>query len=396
MTYTAKTEPRPGTPGSSVARIITAGTIGALVVAGATFAGAWAFGRVSLAAAQNPSLHPVEQVDAPAPAPARVASVADIGNYRAVGIVTLPSGWLFASEMQTVPLRTAARPAAPFVMASLGPVEAPAEADPSVGVLSVEGNPAETNELAVVPVPMPSPVVKTARTVPLPASNPLVSGRLPTNDTPDDPNSAEQLAVAPPPRPSDMKAAAEADEAEVSPATKPRVAALSPADKPLGDDAAEPKVGDQVTLPGRGDRYAVYDITARVVYMPSGAKLEAHSGYGEMFDNPRYKHVKMRGPTPPNTYKLTMRESLFHGVEALRMTPIGDGKMYGRDGILAHTYMLGPRGDSNGCISFREYERFLAAYKRGEVNQIIVVESLQKQPSSTNPLIAWLTSARSR
>ena len=50
----------------------------------------------------------------------------------------------------------------------------------------------------------------------------------------------------------------------------------------------------------------------------------------------------MRGATPPATYELKLRESLFHGVRALRLTPI-DSNVYGRDGLLAHTYMLGPR-----------------------------------------------------
>lgn len=35
--------------------------------------------------------------------------------------------------------------------------------------------------------------------------------------------------------------------------------------------------------------------------------------------------------------------------------------------------MLGPNGDSNGCISFRNYDRFLQAYLRGEVKRLVVV-----------------------
>ncbi|OZA84789.1 MAG: hypothetical protein B7X76_06125, partial [Azorhizobium sp. 39-67-5] len=46
--------------------------------------------------------------------------------------------------------------------------------------------------------------------------------------------------------------------------------------------------------------------------------MEAHSGYGAMFDDPRHVSKKMRGPTPPNVYNLRMREALFHGVEAIR------------------------------------------------------------------------------
>jgi hypothetical protein len=45
----------------------------------------------------------------------------------------------------------------------------------------------------------------------------------------------------------------------------------------------------------------------------------------------------------------------FHGVRAIRLVPVGDGKMFGRDGLLAHSYMLGPNGQSNGCVSFSDY-----------------------------------------
>ncbi len=69
---------------------------------------------------------------------------------------------------------------------------------------------------------------------------------------------------------------------------------------------------------GAGHGVAVYDISAKTVYMPDGQRLEAHSGLGAMVDQPRYVHVKDRGPTPPNTYNLSLRESRFHGVEALQ------------------------------------------------------------------------------
>jgi hypothetical protein len=47
--------------------------------------------------------------------------------------------------------------------------------------------------------------------------------------------------------------------------------------------------------------------------------------------------------------------------------------MYGRDGMLAHTYMLGENGQSNGCVSFKDYDKFLTAFSNGEVEQLIVV-----------------------
>lgn len=119
---------------------------------------------------------------------------------------------------------------------------------------------------------------------------------------------------------------------------------------------------------------AVYNIIARSVTLPNGEVLEAHSGLGDKMDDPNYVHVRMQGATPPGTYNLVERERLFHGVRAIRMNPVGgSGAIHGRGGILAHTYMLGPRGDSNGCISFKDYNRFLQAYLNGEVKRIVVV-----------------------
>jgi hypothetical protein len=141
--------------------------------------------------------------------------------------------------------------------------------------------------------------------------------------------------------------------------------------------------------PDTDSKTAIYDITARTVYMPDGRRLEAHSGLGDRMDDPRYVHVRREGPTPPNVYNLSMRESLFHGVRALRLTPVGDGKMYGRDGILAHTYMLGPSGQSNGCVSFSDYPAFLQAYLRGEVTRIVVVERLANPPAASTQVASW-------
>jgi Protein of unknown function (DUF2778) len=139
-------------------------------------------------------------------------------------------------------------------------------------------------------------------------------------------------------------------------------------------------------------RTAIYDITARTVYMPDGRRLEAHSGLDRRMDDPRYVHVRREGPTPPNVYNLSLRENLFHGVRAIRLTPVGDGKMYGRDGILAHSYMLGPNGQSNGCVSFSDYPAFLNAFLRGEVTRLVVVERLANPPS-TQLASAWFPKA---
>jgi len=153
------------------------------------------------------------------------------------------------------------------------------------------------------------------------------------------------------------------------PRRRPRLASLAPFDS-IGVNPEDNFV-----------KTAIYDISARVVYMPNGDRLEAHSGLGPKMDDPRHVHIRMHGATPPNTYRLTMREKLFHGVEAIRLTAAGGGDMFGRAGILAHPYMLGPNGQSNGCVSFKDYPKFLAAFKRGEVERIVVVSKLDRPPA---------------
>jgi hypothetical protein len=125
-----------------------------------------------------------------------------------------------------------------------------------------------------------------------------------------------------------------------------------------------------------GRRTAVYDIAAHTVYLPNGKKLEAHSGLGAMRDNPRYVNQRNHGSTPPNVYELSLLGELFYGVRALRLTPIGDSPEFGRDGFLAHTYMLGTGGESHGCIVFRDYNSFLQAYLKGEIKRVVVVAHL--------------------
>jgi hypothetical protein len=123
---------------------------------------------------------------------------------------------------------------------------------------------------------------------------------------------------------------------------------------------------------------AVYDIAARKVYLPDGTVLEAHSGLGAKKDDVRFAHVRMQGVTPPHIYDLKPREALFHGVPALRLTPIGgQDKIFNRDGLLAHTYMLGSGGDSNGCVSFKDYYAFLDAYRNRGIRRLAVVAKVE-------------------
>jgi hypothetical protein len=161
-------------------------------------------------------------------------------------------------------------------------------------------------------------------------------------------------------------------------------------EKLFGSDNAKPEKGPQLAYASpdggsalklsRGmfaaarpsEGVAVYNISTHTVTLPNGTQLEAHSGLGAYFDNPNGVHLRMKGATPPATYRLSLREAIFHGVQALRLTPI-DSNVHGRSGLLAHTFMLGPRGDSNGCVAFRNYRAFLEAYQSGQIRHLKVV-----------------------
>jgi hypothetical protein len=170
--------------------------------------------------------------------------------------------------------------------------------------------------------------------------------------------------------------AASAAKASVGPANKPARLAYAPSDVPLTD---------------RGNRTAIYDISARAVYLPNGEKLEAHSGFGKHMDDPRSVRIKMRGVTPPNVYRLSLRERLFHGDRAVRLTPVDPDKMFGRNGMLAHSYLLGPNGQSNGCVSINDYPRFLNAFLNGEIDRLVVVERLADPPPAPEIGVGWLS-----
>jgi hypothetical protein len=66
--------------------------------------------------------------------------------------------------------------------------------------------------------------------------------------------------------------------------------------------------------------------------------------------------------------------------------------MFGRDGILAHHYLLSPNGQSNGCGSFADYPQFLNAYLNGDIDRLVVVERLESPPSPMNAA-AWFSTA---
>ena len=248
----------------------------------------------------------------------------------------------------------------PLRLADSAPRTANFEASaPSVQVASLE--PAK-----VAPAPVP-PATSIAENVPLPARRPIELTR---------PPAASHTAQAAPTPTAPAATTSIFDKLFGTKTEQPAGPVLAYANPE--DGAVRPSPGAAATgavAPAYDKFTAVYDISARTVYLPNGTKLEAHSGLREYLDDPRYVSVRMRGATPPATYQLTLRESLFHGVRALRLTPI-DSNVFGRAGLLAHTFMLGPNGDSNGCVSFRNYDAFLQAYLRGDVKKLAVVAKL--------------------
>lgn len=240
----------------------------------------------------------------------------------------------------------------------------------------------------------PSPTVKQLiASIPMPAVRPQDAPATAQNEQQ---GPSSRIAQAPTPKGGVYGHDALVQRARMALATQPKNADLNIFEKLFGGNA--PKSGPVLAYagsdggvlangqdaehaanqPNEMDRLtAVYDITAKRVYMPDGTRLEAHSGLGSRMDNPAYAHERMRGVTPPHIYDLKPREALFHGVPALRMTPLGgESAIYGRNGLLTHSYLLGPNGDSNGCISFKEYDKFIQAYRRGEVKRIVVVAGL--------------------
>ena len=131
--------------------------------------------------------------------------------------------------------------------------------------------------------------------------------------------------------------------------------------------------------PGRYDKYtAVYDISAHTVYLPSGAKLEAHSGLGDLIDDPHHVDVRAKGATPPDVYELSLREKPFYGIQALRMKPSRRRRPASGAPACSRTLTCSGRtATSFGCVSFKDYEAFLQAYQSGEVKRLAVVARLQ-------------------
>jgi hypothetical protein len=219
-----------------------------------------------------------------------------------------------------------------------------------------------SSDQRAAPVEEPAPPATAG--VPLPKPRPVETGLALNNDPPAPRPDAARADAA---RPDDRTLLQKLS--DLLPA-RVTLASLAPDGGLFNND------GPDLTALGYDKTTAVYDISARAVYMPNGAKLEAHSGMGALMDDPRYVSERNVGATPPNVYDLKPRERPFHGVKALRMIPQDDKGTLGRVGLLAHSYMLGPNGDSNGCVSIKSYDKFLRAFENGEINRLVVVTNL--------------------
>jgi hypothetical protein len=337
------------------------------------------------------------------------------------GTATVAAAWMVASTLRNPELRASAP--FPLEMTSM-PRPQMRLADPAdmFGGALASANPAYAPEAprqakmanaqtagaasTGVPLPAAKPIVtaEATRGVPLPRSRPWQMAQIETK-----PEIARVASVPAAPSPrlaapdlGSSDALARAAQALHQTEKQPQVYSLASADvalplttgsigravKPATTESLGPAVkpaGPALAYanpeaPVRDNHTAIYDIVAHTVYMPDGERLEAHSGLGRFLDDPHYASQKARGPTPPNTYDLTLRSGMFHGVQAIRLNPVSDEKMFGRDGILAHTYMLGPSGQSFGCVSFKHYDAFLRAFQRGEVSRMVVVPHLQEPP----------------
>lgn len=292
-----------------------------------------------------------------------------LGTLAAAGAiaagVTVAAVWMAGVALSADPHMHARAPVGPATIALANDLPGRGGAADSFGSAWIwsKGAYAPTRVAALTPAAVPAP--SRARHTPHRPSRAREAAR----------RARERIVSVPLPRPHPAKhemarAAVEKPAPRVAAAASP----MSSAEQRAIPQQAEHK---SIALPALADRTAVYDIAAHVVYLPNGDRLEAHSGLGKRLDDPRYVDEKDRGPTPPNVYRLALRKQLFHGVRALRLNPVGAANMFGRDGMLAHSYMLGPSGQSFGCVSFKHYSEFLQAFLKGEVDRLVVVPSLR-------------------
>jgi Protein of unknown function (DUF2778) len=293
----------------------------------------------------------VRPAAAPVVAPAVATAVSFAPNpYGGLFDPRFSSGSTPVSFVQSLPLKS--------TFDSILPVPAAAIAEPENVLPKPKRAVPQLAESAPLPIPRPAELGPPTSHSPFPASGRRLA--------------QQNRRIVPPTTLADNRTFFEKLFGASPQPSEPVLAYAAPEDGVLGNARSLTS-----SPPPRYDRWtAVYDVAAHTVYLPNGTRLEAHSGLHDRLDDPRHVNERMRGATPPNVYELAPREQLFHGVQALRLKPAGGGDVYGRTGLLAHTYMLGPNGDSNGCVSFRNYNAFLQAFQNGEVKRLVVVARL--------------------
>ena len=61
------------------------------------------------------------------------------------------------------------------------------------------------------------------------------------------------------------------------------------------------------------------------------------------------------------------------------MIPVGMATRSGGPGCLRTAICSGPNGDLNGCVSIKDYEKFLKAFTNGEIKRLVVVPRLRDE-----------------
>ena len=104
----------------------------------------------------------------------------------------------------------------------------------------------------------------------------------------------------------------------------------------------------------------------------------------------RYVDKRMTGPTPPNVYDLKLREAPFKGIARHPADPDRQFQDARPRRHPAHPYHPGPRpAQSNGCVSIKDYDAFVNAFDRGEIDRIVVVERLGDPPPHRTAADWW-------
>ena len=250
-------------------------------------------------------------------------------------------------------------------------------------------------------VPLPpgrdAPEVSETESFPLPPVRPPGFGAPTQSTTPERHASRPEVTVAPPAAPTDNRNVIEklfgwshssspvvASTTRRAPPPPSRSSLSNGSENRAGGLGRGPLVQLPVALwkfgpaPISGyDRYtAVYDISARVVYLPDGTRLEAHSGLGA---GARQSALRGRARSGPDAAACLRADA------AGRLLPRrpGDTAQSGRRRrnlwprrIAGPPVHARPNGNSNGCVSFKDYKAFLRAYENGQIKKLAVVAKL--------------------